>query len=638
MLALGGRQADRSVVGRMTEVIAHRGPDDSGSHFSDAVGFGFRRLSILDLSPAGHQPMTTPDGQITLVFNGEIYNYAELRAELQAFGHTFRSSGDTEVLLGAYCEWGEKCLDKLNGMWAFLIYDQRRGKLFGSRDRFGIKPLFWHQARDHLLFASEIKAIRASGLYHSAPDWPTAAGFLLEGRLDETSETFYKDIAQIPAATAFEVDMQGRLRQWRYWAPEAVPQVDVADPAAAYAELFEDSMRLHMRSDVPVGVHLSGGLDSTSIICASARLRAGAGAGDPLMAFCYMSPEFDESKYIADTIEQTAARLVRLETTPQQLWANLGRMLWYQDEPVHSMTPLIGFSLMELTAANGIKVALNGQGADETIAGYGNYFSDYWHSLLSGGHAAQAWDEIGRYAAIHGGSQRRLFLRQGVQLLQTGMHASGAWRDFSRWKQARGPKADAWFTRQLTECFSGRLADDFGSGLHAALARSIRRRPLPIFLRIEDRNSMAHSVEARVPFLDHRLVSFALGLPVDWKLRGPWNKFVLREAMRGRIPESVRSRVDKMGFPTPARQWVRDLLHEPMLDLLHSRRTRERGIYNIPRIVRDIARHRTGEVDVAIKLFRVAQFELWSDMQQPDFRASDAARLLNARKETIDVA
>ena len=437
MLSLDGRPADPAVIGRMTEVIAHRGPDDSGSYFSGPAGFGFRRLAILDLTPAGHQPMSTADGALTIVFNGEIYNYRELRQELQALGHAFRSTGDTEVLLHAYSEWGADCLPRLNGMWAFVIHDKRRGTLFGSRDRFGIKPLYHHRGRGHLLFASEIKAIRASGLYRGAPDWATAAAFLLEDRLDQTSDTFYQGIEQIPAATAFEADMQGRLRQWRYWAVESVPAVEVAEPAAAFAELFEDSMRLHLRSDVPVGVHLSGGLDSTSIICASARLRASANAGDPLMAFSYMPREYDESKYIADTITQTGAQIVPLETTPQQLWASLGRVLWFQDEPVHSMTPLIGFALMELTASSGIKVALNGQGADETIAGYGSFFRDYWQSLLVGGRVGETWREIGRYAAAHGGHRHRLFLRQLIRFAQTGLHGSGVWRELARWKHAR---------------------------------------------------------------------------------------------------------------------------------------------------------------------------------------------------------
>jgi asparagine synthase (glutamine-hydrolysing) len=635
VLALDGGAADRSVVERMSEVIAHRGPDDSGCYFADSVGFGFRRLSILDLSPSGHQPMTTQDGQVTIVFNGEIYNYAELRSELEGLGHIFKSTGDTEVLLRAYWTWGERCLDKLNGMWAFVVYDRRRGRLFGSRDRFGIKPLFYYRHPDHMLFASEIKAIRASGLYTGGPNWRTVSGFMLEGRLDEGSETFYEGIEQIPAATAFEVDREGRLRRWRYWSVESLPPVDVADPAAEFAELFEDAMRLHMRSDVPVGVHLSGGLDSTSIICASARIRAGMGANEPLMAFCYMAREYDESRYIADTIAQTGAQLIPLEISPQQLWESLGRMLWYQDEPVHSMTPLVGFALMALTAANGIKVILNGQGADETIAGYGNYFQGYWQSLLNNGQATKAWEEIGRYAAARGGNRAWLFLRQLIRFAQTRLHRSSAWRDLSHWRHARRLKINRWFTPQLTECFSSRPVDALGSGLNSALIRSIARDPLPIYLRVEDRNSMAHSIEARVPFLDYRLVSFVLGLAATWKIRGPWNKFVLREGMRGRIPESVRLRADKMGFPVPWAQWFAGVLYEPLLDLLHSRSARERGIYDIPSIVQDLARHRSGGGDVAAQLFRVAQFEVWSELERPGAGTRSVAARLGEKSAVV---
>ncbi len=616
MLALHGQQADPAVVERMTAVIAHRGPDDSGSYFAGPVGLGFRRLSILDLSPAGHQPMSTRDGEVTLVFNGEIYNYAELRAELEALGHGFSSSGDTEVLLHAYCAWGDQCLQRLNGMWAFLVYDRRRGRLFGSRDRFGMKPLYCHRGRDHVLFGSEIKAISASGLYQGAPDWSVAAGFLLEGRLDDGSDTFYKGVAQIPAATAFEVDMEGRFRQWRYWTLEATPVVDVTDPAAAFAELFEDSVRLHLRSDVPVGVHLSGGLDSTSIICASARLRAKAGASGPLMAFAYMSSEYDESRYIADTIAQSAAQLVPLQTTPQQLWSSLERVLHFQDEPVHSMTPLIGFALMELTASRGIKVILNGQGADETIGGYGSYFRAYWHTLLSRGAVRRTWREVCRHTAAHGGSTSTLLVRQLRHLIQSPLHLMRAYRVFSRWQAINRLRGDPWFSSDLKQCVRAQDPGYHGSDLDDVLAHSVAHDPLPIYLRVEDRNSMAHSVEARLPFLDHRLVSFVHGLPADWKLRGPWNKFVLREGMTGRIPESVRARLDKMGFPTPARQWLRDTLHEPMLDLLHSRRMRERGLYNVEVIEADLVRHRAGEADVAQKMFRVAQFEMWSDLQE----------------------
>lgn len=632
VLRLASSTSDlRPLVERMTRIMRHRGPDDEGMYISHPVGMGFRRLSILDTSPLGHQPMSSDDGQVVLVFNGEIYNYLELRTQLQALGHRFRSTGDTEVLLHAYLEWGTGCVERFNGMWAFVIYDRRSNRLFGSRDRFGIKPLYRFGDGKHVVFASEIKAIRASGLYEGTPHWPTASAFLLEGRLDESSDSFYDGISQVPAATAFEVDMEGRLRHWRYWSVDTVPPVDVADPAGAFADLFEDSMRLHMRSDVPVGVHLSGGLDSTSILCAAARLRSGASSNEPLMAFSFMSREYDESQYIADTIEQAGAQLIQLHTTPDQLWSSIGRVLWYQDEPVHSMTPLIGFALMELTASKGVKVALNGQGADETIAGYGSYFKNYWHTLLNGGSALKAWSEIGSYAAAHGGSPGGLFARQLRQLIQSKLHGVDAYRTLSRRRSLGRVFETTWFTPDLCRHFRQHepIAD---LGLNGTLARSIIRDPLPIYLRLEDRNSMAHSVEARVPFLDHRLVSFVLGLPADWKLRGPWNKFVLREAMRGKIPESVRVRVDKMGFPTPARQWFRDRLCDPMLDLLHSRAVRERGIYNVPSIVRDLARHRAGDIDVAVELFRVAQFEIWSELQPSREDARGAVAGVNEKE------
>ncbi len=416
-----------------------------------------------------------------------------------------------------------------------------------------------------------------------------------------------------------------RTGEWRYWRCEEVPPVEVADPAAAFAELFEDSMRLHMRSDVPIGVHLSGGLDSTAIICAAARLRASANAADPLMAFCYMSREHDESQYIADTIAQTGAQLLRLEKTPRQLWDALRRMLWFQDEPVHSLTPLVGYALMEMTAANGLKVILNGQGADETIAGYGNYFRDYWQTLLDRGCALKAWREIESHTAAHGGSRRGLYVRQLRRLLQSKLRAVPAYRVLSWRKNIERARDNPWFTPQLTQALPE--GQPYGPGkddLDASLTRSIMSHPLPLYLRVEDRNSMAHSIEARVPFLDYRLVSFVLGLPPEWKVRGPWNKYVLREGMRGRIPESVRSRVDKMGFPTSSDKWLGGVLYEPVLDLLHSRQARERGIYNLERIVRDFDLHRKGELVVTGRLLQVSQFEIWSDLQQSTPAAVDS--------------
>jgi asparagine synthase (glutamine-hydrolysing) len=613
LLRLGGAAHElRPTIERMTTVIRHRGPDDEGSIFSGPVGMGFRRLSILDVSPLGHQPMLSDGGEVALVFNGEIYNYVELREELQGLGHRFRSTGDTEVLLHAYLEWGEDCVKRFNGMWAFVVHDRRSSKLFGSRDRFGMKPLFHYVDREHVVFASEIKAIRASGLYRAAINWRTASRYLLEARLDDTAETFYENISQIPAGTAFELTLDGRFRQWRYWSVDDTAPFGGDDPAHAFGELFEDAVRLHMRSDVPVGVHLSGGLDSTSIICALARQREQAGASGALKAFSYIDTEFDESRYIADTIEQTRATLIRLKTDPVRLWGLLREVLWYQDEPIYSMMPLVSYELMRLAAENGIKVILNGQGADETLAGYGTYFGDYWCTLLGAGQVPQAWREIGHHVAAHGGNRTRLLLKQMRRMAQSGLGTVAPYRSLASWKRRRAHGKHAWYTPQLTEQLPDENGNGTGTALNDALAYSVYRTPLPRILRIEDRNAMAHSIEARLPFLDCRLVSLAFGLPPNWRLRGPWNKYVLREAMRGRIPESVRTRVDKMGFPVPANRWFADALYEPVLDLLTSRHVRERGTYHVDSIIRDVQRHGRREVDVSGPIFDVAQFEVWS--------------------------
>lgn len=611
MIGLNGRATDEAVVQRMTASLVHRGPDDDALYISGSVGLGFRRLAILDLSPAAHQPMVSEDGKQVLVFNGEIFNYVELRRELQTLGHAFKSSGDTEVLLHAYREWGSGCLQKLNGMWAFVIYDRNRNLLFGSRDRFGIKPLYLHRNRDYVLFGSEIKSILASGLYHHAPNWKIVAEFLLQGRLDERNESFYEGIEQLPPGAAFELGLDGEMRTWRYWSLAELSPGHSDDPVRLFADLFEDAVQLHMRSDVPVGVCLSGGLDSTSIICSVARLRNGS--QQPLLAFCYNAKEFDESAYVADTIRQTQAQLKQLQTDPLQLWNSLDRVLYFQDEPVHSMTALVGFELMGLAARNGVKVILNGQGADETVGGYPSYFKDYWYTLLQNGAVRETWQEIGNYQSAHGGSSRALFLATLQRLFKGALSRARIYRGVARWKHQREIRQQSWFTTALSEQVTID-SDHTDWTLDAVLKRSVEETPLPLYLRVEDRNSMAHSVEARLPFLDYRLVSAVFTMATNWKLRGPWNKYVLREAMRQRIPESVRSRIDKMGFPVPARSWFSGSLYERVQDLIGSREVHERGIYNMDVVRRDLALHREGKVDVTSKLFNLVQMELWSKL------------------------
>lgn len=615
-----GLPADKQAVDRMTASLFHRGPDEGGFYASRSVGLGFRRLAILDLTPTAHQPMISEDGELVLVFNGAIYNYVELRRELQSLGHAFRSTGDTEVLLHAYQQWGHDCLQKLNGMWAFLIYDRQRGHVFGSRDRFGIKPLFYYRTNRYGLFASEIKAIRASGLYQGGVNWKIASKFLLQGELNDGEERFFTDIHQLPPGTAFELDIEGHWKQWRFWSLSAIPSIDCKDPAQSLSELFEDSVRLRMRSDQPIGVTLSGGLDSTSIACMLAKLKSESEHErvTALHAFSFIAKEFDESSYIADTLIQTQATLHQFQEGPLELWNKMATVLWFHDEPVHSLNAIVGFDLLRLTAQNGIRVVLCGQGADEVIAGYSSYFSDYWEMLIRQGRFGAAWNEIQSYTSLHEGSAWKYFLSALGKVGLTTLHHIPAYHSLSVRRNQQKYQDNTWYSPELCRYFENEVPEYLDLSLNAVQIRSVERAPLPLYLRIEDRNSMAHSVETRLPFLDYRLVSLVFNMAADWKLRGPWNKFVLREAMRQRIPESVRTRVDKMGFPVPDQKWFANDLYEPMQDLLASQAVRERGIYNVSAIAHDLQRHRDGHSNVASRLFNVAQFETLTNLLKAD--------------------
>lgn len=612
MLGLAGRQAEATVLARMAASIAHRGPDDSGLYLDGQVGFAFRRLAILDLSPAGHQPMASDDGQVVIVFNGEIYNYVELRDELGRAGYRFHSRSDTEVLLAAYRHWGPACLDRLNGMWAFIIHDRRRQMLFAARDRFGVKPLFVYRGTDCVLLASEVKAILASGRYRRDTNWQVAADFLVYGKLDETPATFFAGIEQVPPGCAVEIGLDGSWRQRRYWSLADIALEPVAHPDEAVGELLEDAVRLRLRSDVPVGVCLSGGLDSTAIICAMARHREESrGPRSPLLAFCYHEPAFDERGFIADTLAQTGAELRRISLAPDGMWRSLTEVLHFQDEPIVSGAPIAGFHLMKLAACNGVKVVLNGQGSDEVFAGYTGYFRDHWYTLLRAGRFARAWQEIRAYGAAIDAPAARLFLAAFARTVHQQLRRVEPYRRAVRRRRWQRLTQRRWFTPALTERLEGESPGYEDLDLQAVLRRSTERAPLPHYLRLEDRNSMAHAVEARVPFMDYRLVSLAFRVGADRKIRGAWNKALLRDGLRGRIPDSVRTRVEKMGFPTSLHLWLTGALADPLRDILTSRAARERGIYNVAPMLDLLRNHQSVDPFDALRLFYVAQFELW---------------------------
>jgi asparagine synthase (glutamine-hydrolysing) len=616
-VSFDGRPADPGLLKRASDVLTHRGPDDSGIATYGPVGFGFRRLSIIDLSPAGHQPMESADGRLAIVFNGEIYNYIELKRELQQLGHTFQSSSDTEVLLHAYDAWGVDCVNRFNGMWAFVIYDKERGRLVGSRDRFGVKPLYRWSDGTRTILASEIKAIVASGWYTPDINWTTAARFLGHGHLDQDTQTFYAGIDQLAAGSTLEIDLSGRMKERRFWSIAALQDPPPEDPVAVFRETFEDSVRLRMRSDVPVGVCLSGGIDSNAIISMMADLRRGTVAY-PLQAFSYIPEEFSEAEYINQSIARTGAVLNELHTDPRELWDILPRAIWHYDEPVHSPTALIGYQLMRLAKQRGVTVVLNGQGADEVNAGYHAYFRAHWSDLMHAGRWGLAIREVREYGRSNAQPYGRL-LRSTINhwLRREVRRAPG----FALMRDPLSTKAVenlSWLSQDLQSKIPPLDTDAWSLPLSGVLEHSVERRPLPLYLRVEDRNSMAHSVEARLPFLDYRLVSLAFSLPGEWKLRGGWNKYLVREALKGVIAEPVRTRTDKMGFPTPSKDWWARDWYEPMMDLLGSRTLRDSGICDPESARADLARHVRGEVDVASQLFRLAEFVTWLDANGAD--------------------
>lgn len=616
----GPADARVAMAQRMLASIRHRGPDDEGMLDSQGVTLGFRRLAILDLSPLGHQPMESPDGRFAIVFNGEIFNYIEIRRRLQALGREFRSNGDTEVLLQAFAQWGPACVEQLNGMWAFVVLDRRDGRVFCSRDRMGIKPLYLCRLDEHLLIASEIKAIRASGLYADRIDERVVADYLVDDRIDESPASFFEGIEQLPPGCNFDWSRATGGTVTRWYDLHSIREREQESPAAAFAELFEDAIRLHMRSDVPVAVHLSGGLDSTSILCASARVRLEAGAQGALKAFSFSDPEFPEHPYIADTIAQTGAELIQLQTSASRVWDDLPRMLAYQDEPVHSLTPVIGWQLMRLTSEHGMRVVLNGQGADETLGGYPAYFRDAWMSLLESGGLGAAWKEVTAHARASGKARGDLFIDLLRHAFQSRLRSHRAYRSAADRRYRRDRLASGWIAPRLVDRLTG-YPDPQPQGLRQALIRSVEVAPLPLYLRVEDRNSMSHSIEARVPFLDHRLVEFGFALDSSWKLRGDLNKFILREAMRGRIPESVRSRRDKMGFPTPSIRWFRQELYPHLRTLFGDAGADARAYVDRDGLLAMLESHREGRGLHHPALFRAAQLLLW--LQQ--LRASPLA-------------
>lgn len=635
-----------SLIRQMTSTLRHRGPDDEGYLFADTVAgryeewrgedtvpelqmpnvrqasnkrynlaFGFRRLSIIDLSPAGHQPMSNADGLLWIALNGEIYNYLELREELRGRGHTFRTATDTEVVLCAYEEWGEACLERFNGMWAFALWDGRQRQLFCARDRFGIKPFYYLGTGETFAFASEIKALLQIPGTARRPNDAIIHDYLRYDRLDHTDETFFTGIKQLPPAH-YLVLHNSRLEMHRYWDLDPYRRVSPVANETTYVEkfhdLFEDAVRIHLRSDVPIGTCLSGGLDSSAIVCVANKLLFADRVVDPdlvgeqqkTFSSCFEDERFDERKYIEQVLAATGAEPNYTFPSGTKLLKDLARLIWHQEEPFGSTSIYAQWCVMELVAERGVKVLLDGQGGDELLAGYHPCFDYYWGSLARQGHLLELWHELTAYRKLFGPPLLYLAVRAmrpyaptAVQGLARRLERGGALgldTDFAR------------SFRHRTYEFVERGPDPFHSFLYA-----LTRYSLPMLLHFEDRNSMAHSIEGRVPFLDYRLVEYAFSLPASQKIKHGITKSVLRNALNGILPESVRMRTDKMGFVTPERVWLANELNDWIRTIVSSVSFRTRGYFNVPQILEALDAHAAGKRDLTQLAWRWVNLELW---------------------------
>ena len=553
---------------RVAQALKHRGPDGFGYlafepangvrvvHDTEPavmeteirVGLAHRRLSIIDLSTDANQPMVDDTGTYALTYNGELYNFVELRAELESAGHRFRSTGDTEVVLRAYIEWGPRCVERFVGMWTFVILDLRRRALFVSRDRFGIKPLFYTVADGGLWFASEIKALLEVDAVHREVDEVTLATYLVEGIVDHSRATFFRGIHQVPPAHNAMVPIDERPTRpafVRYWAiPEEQHEVCSDSAIERFRSQFVEAVMLHARSDVSVGTCLSGGIDSSGIVCVAEELRrAGKVPRYSHEAFGYVPEDEDVSErgYMAEVVRHTQVRMNYVEVPRERFISAVPEIIRQQDEPFGSASIAAQWFVFERAHQAGIKVMLDGQGADEVLAGYRDYNRIMAEVLIRHG-------RLRSYARF----DRQHRARFGVPPI--GLRGIVGQLTPDRLRQAlRGTELNVpdWLD-------SDALPAEYAAGaalstvrvrsLHELLKLQTESMNLPALLRYEDRNSMAHSIEARVPYLDHRLVESAFGLEDAGKLHGATSKYVLREALRGTIPDAVRTRIDKIGF------------------------------------------------------------------------------------------
>ncbi|MFI5164485.1 MAG: asparagine synthase (glutamine-hydrolyzing) [Bacteroidia bacterium] len=599
-------------VKNMTDAIRHRGPDGEGFLFSNdseiisAYGkdtpqsvtsaamnyapktsvdtisseniqfaLGHRRLSIIDVSPAGHQPMCDVEKKVWIVFNGEIYNHIELREELIQKGLSFQTTTDTEVILQSYLHWGEQCVNHFNGMWSFVIFDSRKNILFGSRDRVGVKPFYYYKDQNVFAFASEQKALLKLPFVKSGINFKAASEFLAGDiqYIERGEENMFRNIYEVMPAQNFKIDLKNNsFQKWPYYSlktnisSSSFKEVKFEKYRDEIEKLLVDSVKLRLRSDVPVGSCLSGGIDSSAIVGIMGKLVSGGykvNLGGKLKVFTltFDDPAIDESKWAKYVVDQTQAEWHRVSPTSEDLLKDLKDLNYAQDIPVCSTGTYGQFLLMRKAKENGIKVILDGQGGDELFGGYMTHSIVFWKSLLRKWKFGKLVSETSPDGKLFHNLVKEMgrdFLKREFAALAPQSYQESFYRSY--FKQNEFLNTDVVNEFVTSGSMSSELEVSHSASLNEALMKDFTNTRLKMYLKYEDRSSMWHSIEARTPFADdYRLVEYAFNVPGTYKIHNGINKYLLREAARNYLPKEIKERKDKLGFVTPVDKWVQQI-------------------------------------------------------------------------------
>ncbi|MDQ3110730.1 MAG: asparagine synthase (glutamine-hydrolyzing), partial [Bacteroidota bacterium] len=522
----------------------------------------------------GHQPLCTKDESLWITFNGEIYNHIELRAELENLGHSFFTHTDTEVILAAYKQWGKDCLHRFNGMWAFVIWDKKANILFGSRDRFGVKPFYYYKDEEIFAFASEQKALLKNTFVKTSINSAAVADYFVAGEIEYGEESFFKNIIELFPGCAFEIQLHsGEFKKHTWYSlPEKEDKADFSE--AQYKryieqtrELLVNAIRIRLRADVPVGSCLSGGIDSSTIVGiigdlvsknvspsqASANTKINIGDKLKLFTAVFDEANIDERKWAAEMVQRTGAEWHTVQPKPEEFVRDIKELMYCQDVPIWSTSTYAQFRVMKLVHETGIRVVLDGQGGDELFAGYFPYYIPFWKELRNNGESTRRKSEMKAF----GGDAtkfriREMLKQQTIPSLPLKMQMSIQRNYF--------PDMNYLDDNLVSEFISNRKQKQFPKTLNEALRSEFVNTRLKGYLKCEDRCSMWHSVESRTPFSeDHELIEAVFQMPGMMKIRNGVTKYILREAASPFIPDSIKNRRDKMGYATPNNKWISEL-------------------------------------------------------------------------------